>query len=117
MYEVGRPKRLSVEEALEKEAIWQDFKRFADARLARRGRCHETEVLRALQRELPKYRQPDSGLDGGTLRCVARLLRTLPRAASHPSVSNRAGTASMRSTMRPAARQPSTRPAPAALLQ
>lgn len=70
MYEVGRPKRLSVEEALEKEAIWQDFKRFADARLARRGRCHETEVLRALQRELPKYRQPGSGLDSGTLRCV-----------------------------------------------
>ena len=25
MYEVGRPRRLSVEEALEKEAAWQDF--------------------------------------------------------------------------------------------
>lgn len=68
MYEVGRPRRLSVEEAQAKEQQWQEFGRFADERLERRGRCHETEVMRALQREMPKYRGEASGLDSSALR-------------------------------------------------
>lgn len=67
MYEAGRPRRLNVEEAKAKEALWQDFRRFADAQLQRRGRCHETEILRALGRAQPRYRG-DRMLDGLTLR-------------------------------------------------
>ncbi len=70
MYEVARPRRLSVDEALEKEKQWQEFSRFADQRLERRGRCHETEVVRALQRDIPKYRSGEaaSSLDSSLLR-------------------------------------------------
>lgn len=67
MYEAGRPRRLNVEELQAKEALWQDFRRFADAELQRRGRCHETEILRALGRAQPRYRG-DRQLDGLTLR-------------------------------------------------
>ena len=69
MYEVGRPRRLSVEEAQTLKGQWQDFKRFADARLQRGGRCHESEILRALGRELPRYRA-ERQLDSNTLRCA-----------------------------------------------
>lgn len=69
MYEAGRPRRLNVEELQAKEALWQDFRRFADAQLQRRGRCHETEILRALGRAQPRYRG-ERMLDGLTLRWV-----------------------------------------------
>ncbi|KAL4856150.1 hypothetical protein ACK3TF_003300 [Chlorella vulgaris] len=73
MFEVGRPKRMSVEEAQEKEAQWQEFAKFANVRLERRGRCHETEIVRALQRDLPKYREGGSAaLDSSTLRKLVR---------------------------------------------
>lgn len=42
--------------------------RFASARLQRSGRCHESEVLKALGRELPRYRS----LDSQTLRQLVR---------------------------------------------
>ncbi|KAL4422128.1 hypothetical protein ABPG77_003413 [Micractinium sp. CCAP 211/92] len=71
MYEAGRPRRLNVEEVKAKEALWQDFRRFADAQLQRRGRCHETEILRALGRAQPRYRG-DRMLDGLTLRDLVR---------------------------------------------
>ncbi|PSC69498.1 hypothetical protein C2E20_7018 [Micractinium conductrix] len=71
MYEVGRPRRLSVEEAQTLKGQWQDFKRFADARLQRGGRCHESEILRALGRELPRYRA-ERQLDSNTLRDLVR---------------------------------------------
>ena len=45
--------------------------RFADARLQRSGRCHESEVLKALQRELPQFRR-EGALDGGMLRKLVR---------------------------------------------
>lgn len=133
MYEVGRPRRLTVEQAQEKERQWQDFgehrhlaaaatgalkccparpppagrllsagfpapclvcplpsanvpptnrprsalpshppaARFADARLQRSGRCHETEIIKALQRELPQFRR-EGALEGATLRQLVR---------------------------------------------
>lgn len=111
MYEVGRPRRLTVEEAQAKESQWQDFgapgglhgtplhpaftstsphlrhaprsphlpptathcpaARFADARLQRSGRCHESEILKALQREMPQFRR-EGALDGNTLRQLVR---------------------------------------------
>lgn len=42
--------------------------RFASARLQRSGRCHESEILRALGRELPRYRS----LDSNTMRQLVR---------------------------------------------
>lgn len=71
LYEVGRPRRLSVDEAQTLEKQWQDFKGFADLRLQRSGRCHETEILRALGRELPRYRG-ERKLDSNTLRDLVR---------------------------------------------
>ena len=56
VYEVGRPKRLSVSEAKELEGQWQDFEGFADQRLQRTGRCHESEIYAAFRRAFPKYR-------------------------------------------------------------
>ncbi|KAI7839403.1 hypothetical protein COHA_006804 [Chlorella ohadii] len=71
MKEVGRPRRLTVEQAQEKERQWQDFARFADARLQRSGRCHETEIIKALQRELPQFRR-EGALEGAALRQLVR---------------------------------------------
>ena len=36
---------------------------FADARLQRNGRCHETEVFAAFRREVARYRAPDAVSD------------------------------------------------------
>jgi hypothetical protein len=56
MYDVGRPRRLSVNDAVRLEGQWQDFSRFADQRLQRGGRCHESEVFTAFRRDFAKYR-------------------------------------------------------------
>ncbi len=56
VYEVGRPRRLSVTEARQLEGQWQDFSGFADRRLQRTGRCHESEVFGPFRREFAKYR-------------------------------------------------------------
>ena len=45
--------------------------RFADARLQRSGRCHESEILRALQREMPQFRR-EGALDAGSMRQLVR---------------------------------------------
>ena len=71
VYEVGRPERLSVEEAQVLEAQWQDFARFADASLARGGRCHETEVFRAFRRTYGRYRSEEA-LSDSRLRDMIR---------------------------------------------
>ena len=55
VYEIGRPKRLSGAQQESLEAEWQDFRAFADARLARRGRCHAREVELAYRRFSPAY--------------------------------------------------------------
>ena len=55
VYEIGRPKRLSGAQQAALEAQWQDFRAFADARLARRGRCHANEVELAYRRFSPAY--------------------------------------------------------------
>ena len=55
VYEVGRPARLSGAQASELDAQWADFRAFADARLARKGRCHASEVELAYRRFSPAY--------------------------------------------------------------
>mmetsp|Transcript_26026 Transcript_26026/g.56774 ORF Transcript_26026/g.56774 Transcript_26026/m.56774 type:complete len:323 (-) Transcript_26026:763-1731(-) len=59
VYEVGRPARLSVTEAQTLEDQWQDFANFADARLQKAGRCHESEVFGAFRKEFAKYRREE----------------------------------------------------------
>ncbi len=56
VYEVGRPQRLSAAQAVALDAQWTAFRSFADARLARRGRCHVSEVEAAYRRHSPAYR-------------------------------------------------------------
>ena len=55
VYEVGRPARLSGAQAAALDAQWVDFRAFADARLARKGRCHASEVELAYRRFSPTY--------------------------------------------------------------
>ena len=55
VYEIGRPKRLTGAQQESLEAEWRDFKAFADARLARRGRCHARDVELAYRRFSPAY--------------------------------------------------------------
>ncbi|KAK9917166.1 hypothetical protein WJX75_001505 [Coccomyxa subellipsoidea] len=73
VYEVGRPDRLNPEQAVELESQWQDFVRFAfaDARLQRSGRCHESEIRAALKGEVRRFRSPDS-LSSSALRDMIR---------------------------------------------
>ncbi|EIE27726.1 hypothetical protein COCSUDRAFT_55711 [Coccomyxa subellipsoidea C-169] len=71
VYEVGRPDRLNPEEAVELESQWQEFARFADARLQRSGRCHESEIRAALKVEVRRFRSPDS-LSSSALRDMIR---------------------------------------------
>jgi hypothetical protein len=63
VYEVGRPDRLSVDEAQALEAQWQDFAAFAEGSLARSGRCHESEVFRSFRARHARYRTEDAASD------------------------------------------------------
>ena len=67
MYEASRPKRLNVEEAQRLEEQWKDFARFADARLSRTGRCHESEVFQAFRKANAKYRWALCSIEGPSL--------------------------------------------------
>ncbi|KAK9815335.1 hypothetical protein WJX72_001923 [[Myrmecia] bisecta] len=60
IYEVGRPQRFTPEEAQELDQQWQDFAGFANERLQRTGRCHESEVFKAFRREFAKYRTEEA---------------------------------------------------------
>jgi hypothetical protein len=60
IYEVGRPERLSKDDLKDLESIWQDFSAFADASLARSGRCHESEIFREFRKRFGKYRTEES---------------------------------------------------------
>ncbi|GLI65966.1 hypothetical protein VaNZ11_009650 [Volvox africanus] len=71
VYEVGRPKRLNLEEARQLDQQWRDFVGFAESRLVRSGRCHESDVAAALRRELPRYRAKEA-LSDGVLRDLIR---------------------------------------------
>ena len=55
VYEIGRPKRLSGAQAAALDEQWADFKAFADARLARKGRCHGSEIELAYRRYSSAY--------------------------------------------------------------
>lgn len=63
VYEVGRPERLSRDDAIQLEAIWQDFSAFADDALSKSGRCHESEVIKEFRKRFGKYRTEDSVSD------------------------------------------------------
>ncbi|KXZ51868.1 hypothetical protein GPECTOR_11g304 [Gonium pectorale] len=71
VYEVGRPTRLDRQEAAQLDAQWRDFVAFADARLQRSGRCHESEVVAVFRREVPRYRSPEA-LSDAVLRDLIR---------------------------------------------
>ena len=60
LYEVGRPDRLSVDEAKILESQWQDFKGFADVALIKKGRCHESEIFKAFRARFGRYRSQDA---------------------------------------------------------
>lgn len=68
IYELGRPDRLSGEEAVKLEEQWQTFARFADRRLQRGGRCHESEIWRAFEAEHPSFRKESERIDAQYLR-------------------------------------------------
>ncbi|KAG1665667.1 hypothetical protein FOA52_005457 [Chlamydomonas sp. UWO 241] len=71
VYEAGRPTRLNTEEAQLLEGQWKDFARFADARLQRNGRCHESEVFAAFRLQYVKYRGADT-ISDAVLRDMVR---------------------------------------------
>ncbi|EFJ42408.1 hypothetical protein VOLCADRAFT_97483 [Volvox carteri f. nagariensis] len=71
VYEVGRPRRLSLEEARQLDQQWRDFVTFAESRLVRSGRCHESDVAAAFRRELPRYRSREA-LPDAVLRDLIR---------------------------------------------
>lgn len=64
VYEIGRPERLTREQAIELENQWQDFKEFADNNLQATGRCHESEIFWAFRRRFGRYRTQESLQDG-----------------------------------------------------
>jgi hypothetical protein len=64
VYEVGRPPRLSAAQAVALDAEWSDFRAFANARLARKGRCHISEVDKAYRKFSPTYRAAARARDG-----------------------------------------------------
>lgn len=55
IYEIGRPKRLTSDEAIVLEGQWQDFKAWADERCQPSGRAHQSEVINAFRKENRKY--------------------------------------------------------------
>jgi len=61
LYEIGRPKRLSVDEVQKREKAWEDFQVFADEGLVKAGSCHESEILEAFTKEYPGYKNDASG--------------------------------------------------------
>lgn len=71
LYEVGRPERLSVEEAQVLEGQWRDFEVFAEDALLPRGRCHESAVFAAFRARHGKYRTQEA-LSDTRLRDMVR---------------------------------------------
>ncbi|GLC60058.1 hypothetical protein PLESTB_001568700 [Pleodorina starrii] len=71
VYEVGRPKRLNLEETRQLDQQWRDFVAFAESRLVRSGRCHESEVAAAFRREHARYRSREA-LPDAVLRDLIR---------------------------------------------
>ncbi|XP_075264004.1 uncharacterized protein LOC142355854 [Convolutriloba macropyga] len=71
VYEAGRPDRLNAEEAQELQEQWSDFVSFAEERLLRTGRCHETEIYSAFRKSNAKYRDPAT-IPDRTLRDMIR---------------------------------------------
>lgn len=60
VYEVGRPKRYTIEEAAQLDAEWRDFVTFAHGRLQRSGNLHESEVFEAFRRSVARYRSSEA---------------------------------------------------------
>uniref|UniRef100_A0A7S3VVQ5 Uncharacterized protein n=1 Tax=Dunaliella tertiolecta TaxID=3047 RepID=A0A7S3VVQ5_DUNTE len=71
VYEVGRPKRLSVQDAQLLESQWQDFAAFAAQKLQKSGRCHESEIFKQFRRSYAKYRSEEA-ISDDVLRDMVR---------------------------------------------
>lgn len=63
VYDLGRPVRLSREDAERLERMWQDFQGFADENLQDSGRCHVSEVEKRFRACSAKYRSKESCTD------------------------------------------------------
>eukprot|EP01023_Acetabularia_acetabulum_P026028 TRINITY_DN2478_c0_g5_i3.p2 TRINITY_DN2478_c0_g5~~TRINITY_DN2478_c0_g5_i3.p2 ORF type:complete len:317 (-),score=39.80 TRINITY_DN2478_c0_g5_i3:263-1213(-) len=71
VYDVGRPVRLSPQEAQVLEDQWQNFYKFAEDRLQAGGRCHESEIYKTFRKESPLYRD-EINLSDDRLRSMIR---------------------------------------------
>ncbi|KAK9825793.1 hypothetical protein WJX74_008115 [Apatococcus lobatus] len=60
LYEVGRPDRLSGQEAETLEAQWQDFAAWANDHLQKSGQCHQSEIYSSFRKQFARYRSPDA---------------------------------------------------------
>jgi hypothetical protein len=58
-----------VKEAQELELQWRDFERWADERLVRSGRCHESEIFKSFRKSFPRHREQ---LEDASLRDMVR---------------------------------------------
>ncbi len=69
--QVGRPKRMNRAEAQELDDQWRDFVGWANGRLVRSGRCHESEIQAAFRKQVRIWgQQGGKGLWGPG--CVRR---------------------------------------------
>ncbi|KAK9847275.1 hypothetical protein WJX84_011768 [Apatococcus fuscideae] len=71
LYEVGRPERLSGQEAETLDAQWQEFAAWANERLQRSGQCHESEIFGSFRKQFARYRSPET-LSDAALKDMVR---------------------------------------------
>mmetsp|Transcript_12321 Transcript_12321/g.14730 ORF Transcript_12321/g.14730 Transcript_12321/m.14730 type:complete len:367 (+) Transcript_12321:192-1292(+) len=84
VYELGRPQRLSANQAQQLQDQWQDFSGWADQRLVRTGRCHFKEISTAF-RNTPgnsKYRSQEALADSNLRLMIANWCPTAERTPS-----------------------------------
>ena len=67
--------------------IYNNAARFAEARLQRNGRCHESEIRAALKGEVRRFRSPDS-LSSSALRDMIRSASENCKSVCHHSKSD-----------------------------
>lgn len=87
LYELIRPKLLTREESRARDALQEEFTKFAAIRLkpTRAGACHETEVIKAFRLYYGKYRRsPEPDEQGGITD--AEILSLLRRWARYISI-------------------------------
>ena len=84
VFEAGRPKKLTVGEAKEREDNWQVFLRWADLKLQRRGNCHFSDISDAFRKYPPhgKFRTTDGLSDEKLKELIANWAPSARRTAA-----------------------------------